>query len=291
MHPAPSVILFTVLSGAGFGLLAFLGLGLPPVNGWFAFIAWGFAYALAVGGLMASTFHLGHPERAILAFTQWRSSWLSREAWASVATLLTLAPMALSDWLGLGLPRVVGWVGAGLAVVTVLCTAMIYAQLKTVPRWNHWVTPLKFLFFSAAGGAILAAPAVIGAVLALAAGAVLYAAFQRGDGAFQAAGQTLGKATGLDRIGHPSVFEPAHTAGNYLMREMIFTVGRRHAAKLRRIALVTLAALPAVALLLLPETAGRSLAFLSYAIGAMSARWLFFAEAEHVVGLYYGKHG
>jgi DMSO reductase anchor subunit len=291
MHPAPSVILFTVLSGAGFGLLAFLGLGLPPVNGWFAFIAWGFAYALAVGGLMASTFHLGHPERAILAFTQWRSSWLSREAWASVATLLTLAPMALSDWLGLGWPRAIGWVGAGLAVVTVLCTAMIYAQLKTVPRWNHWVTPLKFLLFSAAGGAILAAPAVIGAVLALAAGAVLYAAFQRGDGAFQAAGQTLGKATGLDRIGRPSVFEPAHTAGNYLMREMIFTVGRRHAARLRQIALIAIAVLPALALLLLPEVAGRSLAFLTYGIGAMSARWLFFAEAEHVVGLYYGKHG
>jgi DMSO reductase anchor subunit len=239
---------------------------------------------------MASTFHLGHPERAILAFTQWRSSWLSREAWASVACLLVLAPMALSDWLGLGLPRLIGWIGAGLAVVTVLCTAMIYAQLKTIPRWNHWLTPLKFLSFSAAGGAILAAPHALGAVLALAAGAILYAAFQRGDGAFQAAGQTLGKATGLDRIGQPSVFEPAHTAGNYLMREMIFTVGRRHAAKLRRIALVTLALLPAVALLLLPNLAGRSIAFLSYAIGSMSARWLFFAEAEHVVGLYYGKH-
>ena len=39
------------------------------------------AYALASGGLIASTFHLGHPERAIKAFTQWRSSWLSREAW------------------------------------------------------------------------------------------------------------------------------------------------------------------------------------------------------------------
>jgi sulfite dehydrogenase (quinone) subunit SoeC len=291
MHPAPSVILFTVLSGAGFGLLVYLGLGLPAVSGWFAFAAWGFGYALAVGGLMASTFHLGHPERALLAFTQWRSSWLSREAWAAVATLLTLAPMALSDWLGLGLPRLVGWAGAGLALATVWCTAMIYAQLKTVPRWHHWLTPLLFLTIAAAGGAILAGPLALGALLALLSGAVLFAAFLRGDTAFQAAGQTLGKATGLDRLGHPSVFEPAHTAGNYLLREMIFTVGRRHAARLRRIALVALAALPALALLLLPEIVGRPLAFLSYLIGAMSARWLFFAEAEHVVGLYYGRHG
>jgi ferredoxin len=197
MNPAPSVIIFTVLSGLGFGLLAWLGLGLPPVTGWFAFAAWGFAYALAVGGLLASTFHLGHPERALLAFTQWRSSWLSREAWASVATLLSLAPMALSDWLALGFPRVFGWIGAGLAVVTVFCTAMIYAQLKTVPRWNHWLTPLKFLTFAAAGGAVLAGPTALGAVLALASGAVLYAAFQRGDGPFRPPDKHWARRRGL----------------------------------------------------------------------------------------------
>ena len=77
MHPAPSVIVFTTLSGLGFGLLFWLGLGLPTVTGWVAFAFFAIAYALAVGGLMASTFHLGHPERAWKAFSQWRSSWLS----------------------------------------------------------------------------------------------------------------------------------------------------------------------------------------------------------------------
>ncbi|HCS69177.1 MAG TPA: dibenzothiophene desulfurase, partial [Rhodospirillaceae bacterium] len=91
MHPAPSVILFSSLSGMGFGLLAWLGIGLPAVTGWVAFVFFALAYLLAVGGLIASTFHLGHPERALKAFTQWRSSWLSREAWASVAALLTMA--------------------------------------------------------------------------------------------------------------------------------------------------------------------------------------------------------
>ena len=32
MNPAPSVIIFTTLSGAGFGLLVWLGLGLPGVT-------------------------------------------------------------------------------------------------------------------------------------------------------------------------------------------------------------------------------------------------------------------
>jgi DMSO reductase anchor subunit len=65
MHPAPSVIVFTTLSGLGFGLLIWLGLGLPAVTGWVAFAFFVIAYGLAVGGLLASTFHLGRPERAM----------------------------------------------------------------------------------------------------------------------------------------------------------------------------------------------------------------------------------
>lgn len=57
MHPAPSVIVFTTLSGLGFGMLAWLGLGFPLVTGWVAFAMFALAYALAVGGLLASTFH------------------------------------------------------------------------------------------------------------------------------------------------------------------------------------------------------------------------------------------
>ncbi|MBU0779657.1 MAG: dimethyl sulfoxide reductase anchor subunit, partial [Alphaproteobacteria bacterium] len=95
MHPAPSVILFTTFSGLGFGLLFWLGLGQPAPTGWVAFAFFALAYAMAVGGLLASTFHLGHPERAYLAVTQWRTSWLSREAIASIATLLTGGVFAL----------------------------------------------------------------------------------------------------------------------------------------------------------------------------------------------------
>src|SRR5690348_10761325 len=92
MHPAFSVILFTTASGAGYGLLLLIGLlagtTLLPHGSWFGFAGLALALGLASFGLLASTFHLGHPERAWRAFSQWRSSWLSREGVASVATFL-----------------------------------------------------------------------------------------------------------------------------------------------------------------------------------------------------------
>ena len=287
MHPAPSVILFTVLSGAGFGFLACLAVGLLPVAGWWAFAAWGLGYGLAVAGLLASTFHLGNPQRALLAFTQWRTSWLSREAWVSVAALLVTAPVAL-EMMGGGAPGLWGLIAGFLCLATVGCTSMIYAQLTTVPRWNHWSTPALFFGFALTGGAILSGLALPGAILSLLLTLGVGLSFRAGDRRFAAAGSTLGTATGLASLGEVRVFEQAHTAGNYLMREMIHVVGRKHAARLRGIALIGLG-LPAV-ILLLPETLVTVLVALTFhLIGAFAARWLFFAQAEHVVGLYYGQ--
>ena len=288
MHPAPSVILFTVLSGAGFGLLAFLGLGAAQPAGLVALLHWGLGYALAVGGLLASTFHLGKPQRALRAFTQWRTSWLSREGWAAVLALLMLAPVALAAILGVALPPAFGAGGAAVALLTVYCTAMIYAQLRTVPRWNHWITPALFMLFALTGGAILAGRTGAGAVLALALGAALIWSFRRGDGAFAAAGSTIGSATGLGALGQVRQFAPPHTAGNYLMQEMIFRVGRKHVRRLRIIAVLCASLLPAAILLFVPPLPGvLAVAAAVHLLGAFAARWLFFAEAEHVVGLFY----
>ncbi len=289
MQPAPSVILFTVLSGMGFGCLAFLGLGLPAPAGWTAFFHWGLGYGLAIGGLAASTFHLGNPQRALRAFSQWRTSWLSREAWTSVAALVLFSPVALSDWLGLGWSRAPGLIGALLCLATVGTTSMIYGQLKTIPRWNHWTTPAVFLAFMATGGAFLTGNLMslpFCGVLAV----TLVAAFHLGDGRFAAAAQTIGTATGLDRIGETTVFELPHTGQNYLMREMIHVVARKHTAKLRIIAVVCAAILPTLPVITFPsQPMAFAVAALIHLTGALAARWLFFAEAEHVVGLYYGK--
>ena len=288
MHPAPSVIIFSVVSGMGFGLLAYLGAGIVAPAGWTAFLWWGFGYGLAIVGLLAATFHLGNPKNAIKAFGQWRTSWLSREAWAAVATLVALAPVALSDWLGLGWPRGIGYVGTVLAVFTVFTTSMIYTQIKAVPRWNHWINPVMFVGFAMAGGALLAGQGW--AIFPLAGlGLVLVAAWRFGDAQFPIAAQTMGTATGLDRIGKVTVFEQPHTGGNYLMREMIFVVGRKHSHKLRVIALLLTSIVPAIVLAALPSAIWVfGIATLCHVVGAFAARWLFFAEAEHVVGLYYG---
>jgi DMSO reductase anchor subunit len=286
MHPAPSVIIFTVLSGLGFGGLAMLALGLWPVAGAAALVAWGLGYGLAVAGLTASSFHLGNPQRALLAFSQWRTSWLSREAWAAVAALAVLAPVALSDFFLWPLRWTLAVPGAALCVAAVLCTGMIYAQIRAVPRWHDPLTPVLFLAFAATGGAILAGLAAA-PVLGLALSALLWAVFRRGDGAFARAGQTMNTATGL--AGQVAVFEWPHTGDNYLLREMIHVVGRRHAEKLRVIAILLAGMVPAAILLIGQGIFATALATACHLAGAFAARWLFFAEAEHVVGLYYGR--
>jgi DMSO reductase anchor subunit len=290
MHPAPSVIIFTSFSGLGFGLLFFLGLGFPPVTGWVAFVFYAIAYALAVGGLLASTFHLGNPQRALKAFSQWKTSWLSREAWLSVSALLVMAVYAFAAvFLDIRLTAL-GWIGAALSLLTVYSTSMIYGQLKTVPRWNQPLTPLHLLTLSIAGGALLAGQMTAAAALLALAAAVQVAHWQVGDSALRESGTTLATATGLGTPGSIRAFEPPHTGTNYLLKEFVHVVGRRHSRKLRMIALTLGYGVPVI-LLIIPG-AGHVLgllAVISHVAGLVTSRWLFFAEAEHVVGLYYGK--
>lgn len=291
MHPAPSVILFTTLAGAGFGLLAFLGTGLPASTGVAAFLHFALAYALATGGLLASAFHLGHPERALLAFTQWRTSWLSREAWAATATLFLAAPFALGQIIAIPLP--IGPVISALAILTTVTTAMIYAQLRSVPRWHDWSTPVHFITLSLAGGALLAGQAIVAAPLLIIAGLLQVWVWYDGDTRFARAGTTLATATGLvpmDGPGQVRSFSPPHTGPNYLLTEMVHTVGRRRSAQLRVVALVMGFGLPLL-LVLVQHPAATGLAATLHLTGVLASRWLFFAEAEHVVGLWYGARG
>ena len=290
MHPAPSVIVFTTLSGLGFGLLFFLGLGMPDVSGWVAFAFFALAYALAVGGLLASTFHLGHPERALKAFTQWKTSWLSREGWCSVFALIVMGLYAIGVvFLGQRF-SVLGTTGALLSLTTVFTTSMIYTQLKTIPRWNMNLTPAMFLSFSLAGGALLAGQLRLALPLLLIAALVQILYWRQGDRAFAESGTSLGTATGLGVRGTVRAFEPPHTGTNYLLREFVYVVGRKHTEKLRVISFVLGFVLPVLFLLIPFNHFIAVLAVMSHLAGVATSRWLFFAQAEHVVGLYYGKH-
>src|SRR5438094_6523891 len=149
MHPALSIIFFTTSSGAGYALLMLLGLGAPlglvPSSASFGFAAIGIAVLLAAGGLASSAFHLGRPERAWRAFSQWRSSWLSREGVCSALTFLPAGIFGIGwvffDTTG-GFVGLCGVFAATLAAATIFCTGMIYASLKPIHQWhNRWVVP------------------------------------------------------------------------------------------------------------------------------------------------------
>jgi sulfite dehydrogenase (quinone) subunit SoeC len=291
MHPAPSVIVFTALSGLGFGLLAFLGLGIPDVSGMTAFVFFLIAYALAVGGLLASTFHLGNPQRALKAFSQWRTSWLSREGvFAVLALCVTGLYAAALIFFEARLP-IVGMIGAVLSMISVFCTSMIYGQLKTVPRWNQPMTPALFVLYTLAGGALLAGQVKLAALFMLILAGAQLLHWMIGDNRLAIAGGTIGEATGLGHLGKVRLLESPHSGENYLLKEMAHEVGRKHAQKLRIITLLFACLLPAVLLLLTaPGHTTAAIAVVLHLIGLFASRWLFFAEAEHVVALYYDKH-
>lgn len=311
MHPAFSVIFFTTASGAGYGIMAILAVlgatGLVPLDRTLGIVGFGLAAVLVGAGLLSSTFHLGHPERAWRALTQWRSSWLSREG---VMAIVTFGPWLFLAylWIFEGEPSVLlsaaAFVSAALALVTIYCTAMIYRSLKTIHQWcNAWTAPVYIVVGIATGAvwtaAILAATVGTGdGFLAFAVLAVLAAWWvKRGYWRFIDATThvaTPKSATGLagERV---RLLEGPHTEENYLQREMGFRVARKHAATLRRGVHILGFFLPAFLLMLAMvggegplETFICMLALIVMSAGIVIERWLFFAEAKHVVTLYYG---
>lgn len=311
MHPAYSVILFTTASGAGYGLLALASLlallGVFPPERWLGVAIFGIAFGLVTLGLLSSTFHLGRPERAWRAFSQWRSSWLSREGIIATFTYIPAGLFALG-WVTLETTSppwgISGWLACGCAIVTVWCTGMIYASLKTIRQWHTpLVAPLYVLLAMASGGVILnmllnlfGHSAKVSAVIALTAlcFALLVKFFYWRSIDTAPKTHTAEQATGLGTFGKVRPLEPPHTQPNYVMREMGFEVGRKHAVRLRMLAVLFGFALPIAATVLsLMGLAGvpmlwAVLAFISMTIGMLIERWLFFAEAQHVVTLYYG---
>ncbi|MFV0474607.1 MAG: dimethyl sulfoxide reductase anchor subunit family protein [Pikeienuella sp.] len=310
MHPAPSIILFTTASGLGFGMMFLLGMGFGPSGPVAGPVACFVALALTGLGLAASAFHLGNPQRALRAYTQWRSSWLSREGCVATAAMAVFfAYAALWAWEGAPM-RTLGLLSTVLAVLAVICTAMIYAQLKTVPRWSIPFTPAMFLGAALAGGVLAVSlaealagetPPLIMALALLAAMAAVHA-YRRAAKAITlaGAGSSPETATGLGALGRVRLLEPPHSQPNYLMKEMVFSVGRKHAEKLGLIAALAGLFAPLFLFILFRDPAayglpsalgpvGLALALACHVAGMLASRWLFFAEAEHVVGLYYGR--
>ncbi len=312
MEPAYSVILFTASSGAGYGLIAWLAIarlsGVWQMDPLTALVACLTALALVTTGLLSSTFHLGHPERAWRAMSEWRSSWLSREG---VLAILTY-PAALvfsAGWIWDKVPASLMDTAAAttgvLALLTVISTGMIYASLKTIPRWhNHWVVPVYVALAMASGGllftiALAVSDAASQQTLILMLGVLLVSwlikwAYWRFIDK-QVPPSTTGTATGLGHLGEVTQLEAPHTSENYLLKEMGFVVARKHASRLRRLALNLGLLSPGILLILAGVSGGvAQLALLLLALvlgltGIVVERWLFFAEARHTVTLFYGR--
>lgn len=311
MHPAPSIVFFTSSAGAGYGLLFLLGLaapaGLLPAERWFGVVALGLAFGLITAGLISSTFHLGHPERAWRAMSQWRSSWLSREGVAALLTYMPAGVFAIG-WVFLetadGVWGLLGLVAAVGAVITVYCTGMIYACLKTIRQWHHpLVTPLYLGFALVSGALWLNALVHLFGLDALWSDSVTLAAlpvvwgvklryWRRIDS--ETGESTPETATGLGSIGKVRLLEPPHTEENYLLKEMGFTIARKHGETLRRLALLCglggglLFTLLALLTTGWPAGLAALLAAATGSAGILLERWLLFAQATHCVTLYYG---
>jgi DMSO reductase anchor subunit len=289
MHPAPSVIIFTILSGLGFGLFVFLGLGFPMVKGWSAFYLFFLAYGFSILGLLSSTFHLGNPQRFLKAFSQWRTSWLSREGVISVTTLVLMAPFAIGKIFIEVDYALLGALCSALALLTIICTSMIYGQLKTVPRWNNYFTPTLFILYSLGGGAIIVSEITFAAYILIISSFIQIISWRKGDEYFNKAGSDLKTATGLGQIGDVRLLEGPHSGTNYLLKEMVHIVGRKHSQRLRIIGFLFVGLLPGLILLSMPINISLFVSLVIHLIGVTAIRWLFFAEAEHVVGIYYSK--
>jgi DMSO reductase anchor subunit len=307
MHPAYSVIFFTTASGAGYGLAIALGLGFLDPAAPATVIANFVSLAMISAGLLSSTLHLGNPQRAWRAFSQWRSSWLSREG---VLAILAFVPITLNAGNALFFGQfnpVLGIAAAILSFAAVFSTGMIYAQLKSIDAWHTGWTPACYLLFSLAGGAALASvfawfEAVMWPLLPLAAMIALAAAWiakwqWRSRLMTKAPLSTPESATGLGSIGSVRLLERPHMTENYLTREMGFKVARNHAAKLVTISFwmggIVPITLLAAAVLFAGAVPGSApaltlLAVISHFFGVLVERWLFFAEARHAVMNYYG---
>lgn len=308
MHPAFSVIFFTVASGAGFGLFSLLFIAdFFALGGGFnreqLVIGGVVSLALIVFGLLSSTFHLANPKNAWRAFSRFRTSWLSREGVFAVIFMPLAFLYLVAIWFDAPawLREITGFLAAVLAWITVFSTGMIYACLKTIRQWNSPLVPANYLALGYASGSLLL---LVGAVMAgldtlpyiamsaliVSIAAVLKAIYYfwiRSPGL----SPTINTATGLTRA-QVKLLDTGHTHGTFLTQEFGFQIARQKAGLLKFVVFVLGFGLPGLMLVWVFNQHGGETAAIVAAIGGLVGaaveRWLFFAEARHVVNLYHG---
>lgn len=307
MRPAWSVVFLTTLSGAGQGLFLALfaanalaaagGLGLPA-----GFLIDGVLVTLVftAAGLIASFFHLGHPERAWRAAARWRTSWLSREVIALPLFMTLVAAYGAASWLGQAqLALGLGALATAACLTLYVCTGMIYACLRFLQEWHTPLTVVNYLALGCASGlsaaAALAALTAPGLIAPYALGALAV-----GSLALATRSATLLRNASLRRrstlqtaigVKHPRIAQASQGAmgGSFNTREFFHGVST---GRLRLVKWGFLAGAFGVPLPLLAAawSGHAELALAAFALqygGLLAERWYFFADARHPQNLYY----
>ena len=309
MHPSKSIIFFTVISGTGYGI--FIGL---LFNILFIEISYSLNYKLFISlvsflmivlGLLSSTLHLGHPERAWRAFSQWKSSWLSREGLVSV---ITFFPMVLFYYFWIN--NINGYVFLLIilcifSLLTIFCTGQMYATLKTIPSWNNsLVTPI-YIFNGITVGSLfvysinfyfnynifLYEKFIIITIILNLLLKISYWILIR-----QKTDTNIQTAVGI-KSKNISFFEGPHTGKNYLTTEMINKSNNKNNNLLRLTFCILTFIIPLYMInqysTLIADQFILKLSmifvFILALVGMIIERYLFFIQSKHVVGLYYGN--
>lgn len=322
MHPAFSVIFLTTLIGVGQGLFLALYTGqlysvikVLPVQDSPGFYGYGSLLALVflAGGLLASFFHLGHPERAWRSAAKWKTSWLSREVIvlpAFMATTFIYAMIHITGWnpvlfalsedFIVDLSLLVGAINTAFAFTLFICTAMIYACIKFLQEWATPLTVLNYTLLGMASGFALStafASYVESDLINFYGGwaitLTVFAFITRVASLIRNAKikykSSLSTAIG---IRHTNIKQKAQGAmgGSFNTREYFHGTKPAFFKSIKWVFLVLVFVVP-VALLIAALTTNMfvlfALVFVVQYTGLIAERWFFFAQANHPQNLYY----
>ena len=309
MRPQFSIIFITTLAGMAQGLLFFIALlniEAPILSAPFlAMLALPVSFILLTLGLLASFFHLGHPERAWRAAMMWRTSWLSREVIALPAVILLTAMTFLFIISGL----VPAWLWAALLISILalwICTAKIYQCIRFIQEWSHPSTLSNFILLGLTSGGLLLEFLLMlwnepGAPLGMSmiSGAnfiLLFLALNlklwiwRRNQKLKPK-SNLASATGIkgNNIRQTSM---GFMGGSFNTREFFHHQTDRVISNIRKIILLMTYIGPMILLAFSmnsPSIIQIAIALVMHYIGLLAERWMFFAEANHPQNLYYQR--
>ena len=309
MRPQFSIIFFTTLAGMAQGLLFFLALinlEAPVLSAPFlSNLALPVSFILLTLGLIASFFHLGHPERAWRAAMMWRTSWLSREVIALPVLMLATALTFLYIKSGIA-PT---WLWAAVMISTLvlwICTAKIYQCIRFIQEWSHPSTLSNFILLGLSSGGLLLeflllvwnepnTPIGI-SLISVVNFIVLFLALNlklwmwRRNQKLKPK-SNLASATGIkgSNIRQTSM---GFMGGSFNTREFFHHQTDQVINNIRKIILLLVYVGPMVLLAFnmdSPSISQVAIALAMHYVGLLAERWMFFAEANHPQNLYYQR--